>query len=201
MRIASSTFPLLVSLILAVPALAQTEAPAPTETAPAETAPAEAGVAVTDRPTEGNEPYVAATHGAWEMRCLQAADGSDPCQLYQLVKDEKGNEVAEAVVLAVNGDENIVALVQVTAPLESLLPAGMNIAIDESPAKRVPYLWCSVRGCAVRLQLSAADLDTFKKGSKANVTMVPAAAPDKQVTASFSLEGFTAGVEALQAQE
>lgn len=198
MRIASSTFTLLFSLILAAPGLAQTETPAPAETAPAESG---AGVAVTDRPADGGEPYVAATHGAWDLRCLQAADGSDPCQLYQLVKDDKGNEVAEAVVLAVDGDEKVVALVQVTAPLESLLPAGMTIAIDESPAKRVPYLWCSVRGCAVRLQLSVADLDTFKKGSKANVTMVPAAAPDKQVTASFSLEGFTAGVEALKAQK
>jgi invasion protein IalB len=48
------------------------------------------------------------------------------------------------------------------------------------------------------MQLATADLETFKKGNKVTVAMVPAAAPDKQVTATFSLSGFTAGFEALQ---
>jgi len=197
MRIASSTLALAAGLFLAAPVLAQSETAAPAEA----TTETQGGVSVTDRQAaEDSNAYIASDHGAWQLRCLHAADGSDPCQLYQLVKDDKGNEVAEAVVLAANGDEKVAALVQVTAPLESLLPAGMTIAIDSAEPKRVPYLWCAVRGCIVRLQLSSADLETFKKGSKANVVMVPAAAPDKQVTASFSLEGFTAGFEALQKQ-
>jgi invasion protein IalB len=41
---------------------------------------------------QGEQPgqtYVAATHGAWEQRCVRTADGPDPCQLYQLLLDGK----------------------------------------------------------------------------------------------------------------
>ena len=39
----------------------------------------------------------------------------------------------------------------------------------------------------------------FKKGAKATVTVVPAAAPEASVSLDVSLKGFTAGYEAVAA--
>jgi invasion protein IalB len=63
-----------------------------TETAPAteaqSTPPKDAaeilsmGTEVTD-PNEVGTSYTLSTHGDWELRCIKAAEGQDPCNLYQ----------------------------------------------------------------------------------------------------------------------
>ena len=45
---------------------------------------------------------------------------------------------------------------------------------------------------------TAAEMDALRKGNKAVVTIVPAAAPDQQVVLEASLKGFTAGFEAVK---
>jgi invasion protein IalB len=42
-------------------------------------------------------------------------------------------------------------------------------------------------------------VEQFKKGAKATVTVVPAAAPEASVSLDVSLKGFTAGYEAVAA--
>ena len=95
---------LMLALALAAPALAQETTEAPADGAPA----TDAGVAADAGTTEGlsmgaevgaapgvGDTYTAATFEAWEQRCIKTESGADPCQLYQLLKDEKGNAVAE----------------------------------------------------------------------------------------------------------
>ena len=43
------------------------------------------------------------------------------------------------------------------------------------------------------------EVEQFKKGAKATVTVVPAAAPEASVSLDVSLKGFTAGYEAVAA--
>lgn len=203
----SRTFALVAAIGLAAPVWAQsdttTEAPAAEATTAETTAPeATSGVSVSDRPAateDSADGYLASEHGAWQIRCLHAEDGSDPCQMYQVVKDDKGNSVADMLVLLPGEGEDAAAFIQISAPLSSLLPAGVTVKIDSAAPKRLPYLWCTHRGCVTRAQLTAAELEEFKKGNAFNAVVVPAVAPDKQVTASFSLSGFTAAFEALQA--
>ena len=50
-------------------------------------------VPLTQETAEVNDTYLLKSIDAWQLRCVKAADGSDPCQLYQLLKDAEGNSV------------------------------------------------------------------------------------------------------------
>jgi invasion protein IalB len=144
--------------------------------------------------------YVAAEHGDWQQRCVRAQDGSDPCQLYQLLKDGEGNSVAEISMFGLPaGAQQAVAGATIIAPLETLLTESLTLQIDSGKAKIYPFTWCSQIGCVARVGFTQAELDSFKKGAKATVTIVPVVAPDQKVNLNLSLKGFTAGFDAVNA--
>lgn len=180
-----------------------TETPAATDAPAATDVPADAvsmGQEVGAAPTDGpGSVYVKSTHDDWELRCVKAADGSDPCQLYQLLKDEKGNSVAEISLFALPAGGPAVAGANIIAPLETLLTQQLQIQIDTSKAKVYPFTWCDRGGCVARIGFTAEEVAALKAGNKATVTIVPAAAPDQRVALNLSLKGFTAGFDAVAA--
>lgn len=199
----SRTLVSVLALALAVPGavLAQTEE-APAADAPAASEPAPAGDdlslgAEVKAPDGPGTTYTAATFDSWEQRCIRTEDGSDPCQLYQLLKDGEGTSVAEISMFALPAGGQAVAGATVVAPLETLLTEQMTLAIDGATPKRYPFTWCAPVGCIARLGFTQEDLDSFKKGAKATMTIVPALAPDQKVVLEISLKGFTAGFEAV----
>ena len=190
------------------PLAAQTTDPTPD--APATEAPA------TDAPTEpvpdpdalslgeevAAEPavYTKSEHGPWQLNCEQATgDRPETCQLYQLLKDTNGTAVAEISVVALPAGQDAVMGATIITPLETLLTENLTIAVDGAKAKRYPFTFCAAIGCVARVGFVAAEVDGFKKGSKATVSIVPVAAPDKKVSVDISLEGFTAGFDAVTA--
>ena len=52
--------------------------------------------------------------------------------------------------------------------------------------------FCNPVGCYARMGLTPEDVNAFKRGSEAVITIVPALAPDQQVKLTLSLSGFTA---------
>jgi invasion protein IalB len=210
---------LMISLLLglASPLAAQdatTPPPAtdgPVTAAPATDAPAVTGdAAVADGLSMGTEAgaapaadgpgsqYVAANFDAWEQRCIRTEDGSDPCQLYQLLKDTDGNSVAEISMFDLPTGSAAAAGATIIAPLETLLTENLTLQIDGGAAKNYPFTWCSQLGCVARVGFTTAEVDQFRKGAKAVVTIVPVVAPDQKVTLDISLKGFTAGYEAVK---
>ena len=187
------------------PAAAQTTAtdPAPaTETAPAAAA-TDLSLGVPDgMPDQANaevgKVYLAANFDAWEERCVKTADGSDPCQLYQLLKDESGNPTAEVSFFTLPDGGQAVMGATILVPLETLLTASLHISVDKAAAKLYPYSYCTINGCLAKVGFTADDLATLKKGTNANVTIVPAAAPENTVLLPISLKGFTAGYQAIR---
>lgn len=184
-------------------AMAQdTTAPAPD--APATATPSDTAAPVaTDTPAPDAAPadgvgtmYIAATNGDWEQRCIRAADGSDPCQMYQLLKDENANAVAEITILVLPDGQSAVAGSQIMVPLETLLTEQLILQVDSAPAKIYPFTWCAAQGCIARIGFTAADIAAFKKGSNATVTIVPVVAADQKVKLTVSLKGFTAAYDA-----
>lgn len=145
--------------------------------------------------------YVAATFESWEQRCFRSDTGADPCQLYMLLKDDEGNNVAEFTVfnLPEGAPPPAIAGAELVVPLGTLLTEGARIAIDQAKARIYPYTLCVENGCIARIGLTAEDLTAFKKGAKATVTIVPFFAPDQQVNLAVSLKGFTAGYDAMAA--
>lgn len=199
-----------ICLLLGTSAFAQTtttETAAPETAAPeatSETPPAPAteslsmGKEVEAAPADGiGSTYTAETFGSWEQRCVKTQDGSDPCQLYQLLKDDSGNAVAEISMFGLPAGQEAVAGATVIAPLETLLTADLSMAVDGGSARKYPFSWCSPVGCISRIGFTDAELASFKKGNVAKLTIVPVVAPDQKVVLSVSLTGFTAGYEAV----
>jgi invasion protein IalB len=184
--------------MMAAPLWAQ-EAPAPaTESADAATATdlsmgAEVGAA--DGP---GSTYVAATFDAWEQRCVRAPEGqTDPCQLYQLLRDAEGTAVAEFSMFNLPAGGQAAAGATVIVPLETLLTENLQLAVDGGKTKVYPFTFCTSVGCIARVGFTAEEVDQFRKGAKAVLTIVPVVAPEQKVSVELSLKGFTAGFEAV----
>lgn len=195
------------ALTLALPALIAGALPALAQEAAAPEAPAEdlsmgtpaAPVILTQETAQVGQGYLATNFELWEQRCEKTEDGKDPCQLFQLLKDKDGNPVAEFSIFALPAGGKAVAGGTIVAPLETLLTAALEIAIDTAPAKLYPFTFCAADGCVARVGFTAEEIEAFKKGAKATVTLVPAAAPETKVALDVSLKGFTAGYDAVAA--
>ncbi len=191
------------------PALAQEATPAPTATVDT-TAPAvedlNMGVdpntppaPLTQEAAAEGQIYQLATFDAWSQRCTKMKDGSDPCELYQLLKDGEGTNVAEISMFALPAGGKAAAGAMIIAPLETLLTANLQVSVDGSKAKIYPFTFCAQLGCVARVGFTTEEVAQFKKGTKATITIVPAAAPDQKVELAVELKGFTAGYEAVAA--
>jgi len=145
------------------------------------------------------ETYVAETSGDWQVRCVRAPEGQkDPCQLYQLLRDTNDNPVAEINVLALPSTSQAAAGANIIVPLETLLTEQLRMTVDGRNARRYPFSFCTEVGCLARIGFSAEDVAAFKRGNKAELVIVPAAAPDQEVVLNVSLTGFTAGFAKLE---
>lgn len=177
-------------------AFAQEATQAPAETA----APAADDLSMGQAPADGpGSTYVKEAFESWELRCVRVAEGAEPCQLYQLLKDGEGNSVAEIGMFSLPEGGEAAAGATIIVPLETLLPAGLRLAVDATEAKIYPFTFCSQMGCVARVGFTAAEVAAFKAGVKATMTIVPAVAPDKTVELDMSLKGFTAGYDAVDA--
>lgn len=186
--------------LIATPLLAQdTAAPAEGEAPAADAAGLSMGVEIGGEGVGSN--YTAANFDAWEQRCVRTETGADPCQLYQLLKDEAGNSVAEFTIFGLPEGANSPAAAGATfiAPLETLLTAGMQLQIDTAPPKAYPFTFCTQIGCVARLGFTAEEVAQLKRGATATLTIVPFVAPDQTVKLPMSLKGFTAGYDAVNA--
>lgn len=199
---------LALALGAALPALAQDTA-APAAGTPAPAAPA-TGAPAADQTlsmgTDANAPqdgpgsmYVKETFGDWQMRCIRVAEGSEPCDLYQLLKDKDGVAVAEMSLMPLPAGGQATAGSTIVTPLETLLPSGVAFAVDGGQNKRYPFTFCAAMGCVARVGFTADEIANLKKGSKATLTVVPVAAPNETVDLNVSLTGFTAGYDAVAA--
>ncbi|WP_259774703.1 invasion associated locus B family protein [Aliiroseovarius crassostreae] len=155
------------------------------------------GTEVSNAELQPGAPYIASTHGEWEVKCLNNPDGDDPCQIYQLLKDEGGNSVAEVSLGKLPEGGQAAAGATVVVPLETLLTQQLTISVDGAQTRRYPFRFCSQPGCVANIGFTAAEIAAFKKGAKATVTIVPAAAANQKVNLDMSLTGFTAAYDAL----
>lgn len=204
------------TLALALPfaqaAMAQTTTTAPDTGSAAATAPAsDAGKADAGKVDAGKagdpalsmgkavtgQMYVKSTEGDWTIRCEHTDNNQDPCELYQLMKDDKGTPLAAISLFPLKSQGQAVAGATVLTPLETLLTQGVTISIDGAPAKSYPFSWCSQVGCVARIGLTKEDLDAYKKGAKATISLVALGAQEA-ITLPMSLKGFTAAYDTVE---
>ncbi|UWR24161.1 invasion associated locus B family protein [Sulfitobacter sp. S190] len=187
---------------------ADADAPAAaTETDQSEDAGADEGITIEDQLSLGEDPnatpqvgqpYTREVIGGWDMRCIRAEEGSDaeePCQMYQLMKDEQDVPVAEVSLFRLPAGGKAVAGATVIVPLETSLQKQLTVTVDGANARRYPFAFCNQIGCYVRMGLTEADISAFKRGAKAELSITPALAPDQTVKVTMSLDGFTASFD------
>ncbi len=185
-------FALAATTILGGAALAQetsNEAPA-TDQAGSELDLGETGLRV-------GEQYVKEKSGDWDVSCIKAKTGEDPCAMVQVLNGPQGEPIAEITVGKLPDGGAAVAWANVIVPLETLLQAQLAISVDGAPRKLYNYHHCVPVGCVAQLGLTQGDLDSMKAGSKAVISLVPARAPDQIINMDLSLSGFTAGFDGL----
>ncbi|MBT8456039.1 MAG: invasion associated locus B family protein [Rhodobacteraceae bacterium] len=175
----------LAAALIALPAVAQTDGLTTGE--------------VVDEAPQVGQTYTAETHGDWDLRCVKTEEGDDPCQLYQLLLNEEGGSVMEISIFTVPDGQQVEAGATIITPLETLLTQQLTMVIDADPAKRYPFSFCTQSGCIARIGLTGDDLAAMRRGIEGRLRIVPAAAPDRNVIVGLSLNGFTAGFNALRA--
>lgn len=150
------------------------------------------------------EPYIKSESGDWKVQCLRdpslpagTDNPNEACQLFQVLQDTNGTNVAEVTIFPLPAGGKAVAGANILVPLETLLSAQLTIQVDTGKARRYPYSFCSPIGCFARVGFTAEDIAAMKKGAVAKVILRPAPAPDEVVTLDMSLSGFTAGFDAL----
>ena len=146
------------------------------------------------------QSYIREEFTDWALRCVRAPEGQpDPCELYQLLKDADGNDVAEFSIIPLQGGQQAAAGATIVAPLETLLTENLIVTVDGAEPRRYPFQFCNRAGCVAQFGLTHGQVDQLKRGARAEVRLVPAAAPDQEVRLEASLSGFTAGFAATTA--
>jgi len=144
--------------------------------------------------------YIRDTHGDWKTVCVYLGKDKTPnCRIFQILKDDKGGNVAEISILALKKATQAAAGVNFVTPLGTLLSAQAGMRIDAGSVKHYPYGWCEKQGCITRFGLTKEELANLKKGKKAVMTIVAVGAPNKPLVLNVSLKGFTAAWNALKA--
>jgi invasion protein IalB len=202
---------LLGTTLYAQEAVVPADSPAADSAATQETAPAAADSLSLGREVDPTAPdaaasdqgigstYISAEHGDWQQRCVRTEDGADPCQLYQLLRDSANNAVAEISIFGLPAGQEAVAGATIVVPLETLLTEEMTMVVDGAKPRKYPFSWCSSIGCIARIGFTEAEVNSFRKGNKADISIIPVVAPTEKVTVNVSLNGFTAGYAAVNA--
>jgi invasion protein IalB len=152
------------------------------------------GQPVDDGTPKLGDRYAKETHGDWDLACIKTEAETDPCSLLQILTDPNGNPMAEVSLFRIDQPGGqAVAGATIIVPLETMLPAGLTISVDGAPGKRYNYSFCNPLGCVAQIGLTQSDIDTFKAGGEASLSLRPAPAPDQLVEMKMSLKGFTAG--------
>lgn len=179
--------------LLALPAFAQEAAPEQPAGEAEDFNALPLGESANEDPQPG-QVYIKEDVGDWALQCVRAEEGEEEaCQLYQLMRDEQDNPVAEIIVYKVDDDTPAVAGANIVAPLETLLPAGLVMSVDGGEPRKYPFAVCNRVGCVSRIGLTQQDLDAFKRGKQAQLVIRPYGAPQVEVKLPLSLSGFTDG--------
>lgn len=143
------------------------------------------------------DTYVADSFGDWTKICQRVPDGSDPCGLTQLITDPEGSPTAEITIYPLPPGGEAVAAADILTPLGTVLSQQVSIRVDGGTPRRYPFFVCDMGGCLARIGLTAAMVESFRRGNQAQMTIFFVLAPDQPIDLPISLRGFTAGYSAL----
>lgn len=147
------------------------------------------------------QPYLKDSFTDWQLICIRVAEGKEPCNIQQTIFDDADNPVMRISLAPLPADAAPrAAAAEVATPLETLLREDVVLSVDGGAAKKYRYTFCTTEGCFARFALTQEEVDSFRKGAKAQLSIVPLIAPDQRAALDVSLSGFTAAFEAAAAE-
>lgn len=138
---------------------------------------------------------VKATHGDWQLRCDTPPGASgEQCALIQNVTAEDRENVGLSVIVLKTADQQA-RILRVLAPLGVLLPSGLGLRVDDVDIGRAGFVRCLPNGCIAEVILEDELLGKLRAGAQA--TFIIFQTPEEGIGIPISLNGFSAGFEAL----
>ena len=138
---------------------------------------------------------VKSVFGDWQLRCdtLPGAP-SEQCALVQHVTSSNMDNVGLSVFILKTAD-NDARFLRVLAPLGVLLPFGLGVRVDGADMGIAAFTRCLAGGCISEIGIDENLFNTFKSGGEA--IFIVYRTPEEGIAIPVSLEGFSAGYDAL----
>lgn len=131
---------------------------------------------------------VVARYGDWQVRC---AENGTNCRMVQLALDSEGNSVVSVTMQKLPEGGSAQLGVVMISPLLTLLPRGITVSVDDGVPAAYPFSWCDAQGCYARFGLTAAQVEAFRSGTSASISIFAVTDSENAVQAALSLAGFT----------
>lgn len=148
-----------------------------------------------ETPAEQPKTTLSATHGAWEVHCVE---GTEDCTMRQFGDTAEGERALMIAVKRLSGVTNegksVPAAMEVLAPLGVLIPYGIRLKVDQGEVSGIPLMRCVADRCIAQMPLSDQEVQTFRGGATARFGFVM----NDEVLVDVSLNGFTAAYDSLK---
>ena len=182
------------AVVLAMP-LATAQNAVPKSSAAPKSAPA-AGAPAGAPGTTPMAGAATAAEDAWVKLCMknEQTQNKEICLInHEGLEPNTGMVLIAAAVRKVEGEDKLQLLVRVPTAYALVMPAGVQIKIDESQPIQLQYAICFPTSCQVQLELTNELLEQMRKGKQ----MVVAAMNIQQKTMGFPvpLTGFAKAYE------
>lgn len=180
-----------VAMPLAMAQTAQSPAVPKTSQAPkAQAAPA-AGAPAAGAPAAAGDAAAAVPDDAWVKLCMknEQTQNKQICLInHEGLEPNTGMVLIAAAVRQAEGEDKQQLLVRVPTAYALVIPAGVQIKIDDNQPIQLQYTLCFPTSCQVQVELTKEMFDSMRKGKQ----MVVAAMNIQQKTMGFPvpLQGF-----------
>jgi invasion protein IalB len=183
----SALFAAVAFVLPATLAVAQEGQPVPKTAAPKAAPAAPAGATPAAAPAAG----AAAEDSAWVKLCLknEQTGGKQVCLVnHEGLEPNTGMVLVAAAVRSIEGDDKQHLLVRLPTAYSLVMPAGVQIKIDEGEPIQLQYAVCFPTSCQVQMELTKEMFEKMRKGKQ----MVVAAMNMQQKAMAFPvpLTGF-----------
>ncbi len=130
------------------------------------------------------------TYGSWVFRCGPAGK---KCYLLQSLVRKKNRVLVARVTIFAPGKKNGKLMLRVLLPLGVGLAKGTRVSVDKAKPRKVPYLFCSRRGCVVELTVPSLLDRRLRVGRTLTVTAFSVDGA-RSLPFRFSLKGLTRAI-------
>lgn len=144
-------------------------------------------------PVTADEPTIRSFED-WVLVCEERGNAL-PCDVRHRVVDELSQSQVLSFSIAYSPEHGQHAL-QLTLPLDFLLPPGVGLAVGEYEVDGIPVTRCEPIGCIIEALLEQVAIDAFNAGETGYIFLT--ARDGKRIGLPFSLKGFTKAEKELR---